>query len=61
MVSPAVRNMEEDLEREGRQQSFVIYQRSNLEEKYEAMREVCKQDKAKIYFNNIKLRTQKSR
>ena len=58
MVSPAVKKMEEDVEREAWQQSFVIYHRSNLEEKYEPMREVGKQDRTKIYFNNIKLRTQ---
>ena len=58
MVSPAVRKMEEDVEREGLQQNFVIYQRSNLKQKYEAIGEVCKQDRAKNYFNNIKLRTQ---
>lgn len=60
MVSPAVRKMEEDVEREAWKQSFVIYQTSNLEKnmRKKKMREVGKQDRAKIYFNNIKLRTQ---
>ena len=50
MVSPAVRKMEEDVEKEGLQQNFVIYQRSNLKQKYEAIGEVCKQDRAKNYL-----------